>query len=646
MPVQVPLSRWTDAKVKHEITNLTALLRACGVQGDLIAEEGKNVKNIRGRVNFYRDRLRQLREDMIECAKYKNNKKPIGVREFITSPNYMNASEYVWPKVIDEIEECCNGTYVEGVFTGGIGCAKSTAALYIQAYMLYAISCLKQPHAEFGLDPASEIMFIFQSLNATVAKAVEYERFREMIERSPYFMKNFRHDYDLKTQMKFPNRIIVKAVSGDASAAIGQNVISAIIDEVNFMQVVQKSKMAVDGGVFNQAMELYTSIVRRRESRFEMAGGKVWGMLCLVSSARYPGQFTDRRKQAAKRDKRIFIYDKRQWDIRPEVEKNGNKKYSGVRFNLFLGDPSRKPRILGMNEDVPFADRHLVMEIPIEHKHAFDDDLYDSIRDIAGMATLATHPFIPHPERIAHALQGQESIFSRADMDFVTTKALIYPKRFKNLEAFRYVHCDLSLTGDSCGITIGHVTNFRPVPRSDGLVEMLPVIRIDGMLEIVPPKGGEIDLARVRGLIYKLRDLGLPIKWVSYDSFNSADSIQIMKQQGFVSGLLSMDVTPVPYEFLKQTIIDGRLEAPEHEKCQMELLTLERDPATGKIDHTEVSSKDVSDSLAGVVYGLTMRREVWMQHQINPTQIPRSVTSSNASSGKRGVEGGTGDRDR
>lgn len=527
------------------------------------------------------------------------------------------------------------------VFVTG-NCAKSTAALYIQAYTVYQLSCLKDPHAEFGLDPASEIMIIFQSLNATVAKAVEYDRFREMLERSPYFKKNFRHDPELKSMIRLPNRIVVKSVSGDASAAIGQNVISGIIDEVNFMAVVEKSKMSADGGVFNQAVELYNSIVRRRESRF-MKGDKLPGLLCLVSSARYPGQFTDQRKEAAKREiertgrTRIYIYDKRQWEVRPEDDGT----YSGETFNLFLGDVTRKARVMDEGEVLPDSDQHLVMEVPVEHLHVFEDDIYDAIRDVAGQATLATHPFIPYPEKTARAFGKVNGIFSRSEIDFNELKTLIYPKRFTNLDCYRYVHCDLALTGDSCGFVVGHIPKFVAVERDEGLVEMLPIIRIDGILEIRPPRGGEISLAKVRGLIYKLREMGLPVKWVSYDSFASADSIQVMRQKGYMTGELSMDVTPKPYEMLKQAITDERLECPEHIKCQRELLTLERNPKTGKIDHTAVGSKDISDALAGVAYGLTMRRENWMRHGINPHQIPRSITDV-AINYKRSMEDGVG----
>ena len=43
---------------------------------------------------------------------------------------------------------------------------------------------------------------------------------------------------------------------------------------------------------------------------------------------------------------------------------------------------------------------------------------------------------------------------------------------------------------------------------------------------------------------------------------------------------------------------------------------MERDPQTGLIDHPPNFSKDCADAVAGVVYGLTYRREVWARHRV------------------------------
>jgi hypothetical protein len=50
--------------------------------------------------------------------------------------------------------------------------------------------------------------------------------------------------------------------------------------------------------------------------------------------------------------------------------------------------------------------------------------------------------------------------------------------------------------------------------------------------------------------------------------------------------------------------------------------------AAGPVVH---NSKDVSDALAGVVYGLTMRRELWALHGVPAMTMPQSIKQSMAS---------------
>ena len=61
-------------------------------------------------------------------------------------------------------------------------------------------------------------------------------------------------------------------------------------------------------------------------------------------------------------------------------------------------------------------------------------------------------------------------------------------------------------------------------------------------------------------------------------------------------------------------------QGPDHNKAQRELIELERDAKTGKVDHPPRGSKDLADAIAGVVYGLTMRRENWTRYRISPQE--------------------------
>ena len=557
----------------------------------------------------------------IKNRQFELNKDIVEPEEFFYSPEYLDVGDVLYPVVLEAVLEICSGRYEECLLTGSIGAGKSTVAVYVMAWCLYQLSCYKSPQISLGLDPASEILIVFQSLNASLSKAVDFNRYRALIEQSPYFQRYFPFDKKIESELRFPNMVIVKPVSGEETAAIGQNVISAIIDEINFMDVTEKSKKSNDGGTYNQALALYNSISRRRKSRF-MSKGKMPGMVCIVSSKRYPGQFTDKKEAEAERQVQetgvtnIYVYDKTMWQVKPW-------EFSGETFSLFVGDESRKPRIV-KDEIINAKDKHLIKKIPIEYKSDFERDMYGALRDIAGHSTLSKHPFLMDVEAVSACFNTCRSILSRTDIDFEYTKLKALQGHIRDLQYPRFVHIDLAVTGDSAGMAMGYVDKFVKINRGDE-IEVLPHINMDFTLEIIPPKGGEIVFSKIRNIIYALSKLGVPIKWVSFDQFQSKDSMQILQQKGYMVGAQSMERTPVPYEMLKNTLYDGRLSIPEHPRLLHELKTLERDAQTGKIDHAVNSSNDIADALAGVVYGLTMRRENWVKHGVSLMSIPISI---------------------
>lgn len=536
---------------------------------------------------------------------------PVDIQTFVESPEFLNRRGVLYPAVMDALRELNSGSYVEAVLTGAIGTGKSTVALFTTAYQLYTLSCLKDPHGLFGLDPSSEIVFAFQSLTGALARSVDYDRFRSMIAGSPYFSRHFPFRKKVGSVMIFPKNIVVRPLSGNVNAAIGTNIFGAILDEVNFMARVEESKRAADGGAFDQATEMYNSIVRRRKSRFMAQAGRLPGMICLVSSKRYPGEFTDRKQIEARQEQTetgrsgIFVYDRTLWQIKPEGT------YGAARFRLFLGDVNRRPCILKQEDEVATQDADLVIEVPEEFRSEFERDMLSAIRDIAGSSTFALHPFIVNTEAIANAFGKRQSVLDVERTDYAISRPQLLLRRIVQPELPRLAHVDLGLTGDSAGVAVGFVEGFMPVKQSDSTIEMMPVINIDLILEVAPPRNGEIEFENIRKLFYTLRERGMNLKWISFDSYQSADSLQILRQKGFVTGQLSMDKTALPYEVMKTAFYDGRVKAPKHDKALSEIVRLERNPQNGLIDHPRNFSKDCADAVAGVIYGLTWRREIW-----------------------------------
>jgi hypothetical protein len=352
-----------------------------------------------------------------------------------------------------------------------------------------------------------------------------------------------------------------------------------------------------------------------------------------VSSAKYPGQFTDKRIEESKHEiaktgkTRIYVYNKRVWDVAPEG------KFSGDRFPIFIGDMSHRPRVM-TQEEVDNArewEKPLIDWVPVEFRNKFEQDMMGSLRDIAGHATIARYPFFIELDRVSACLGRSRSILSKTKCTLVPNEDIIeaLPQAIRNPKSPRFAHVDLAITGDSAGLCIGHVEKFLEVQRGSEQFETLPRIVIDLVLEIPPPKNGEILFYRIRELLYNLKEImGIPIQWVTFDSFQSKDSMQLLRQRGFTTGMQSMDLIPVdPYAFLKSSFYDDRIEVPECEKLLKELGSLEKDMKTGKIDHPPGGSKDIADSLAGVCYGLHMRREVWAHFGIPLRQAPGWITA-------------------
>lgn len=358
----------------------------------------------------------------------------------------------------------------------------------------------------------------------------------------------------MKSTLKFQHNIECLPVGAGDTATIGRNVIGGIIDEINFMKITTKD----DGTVHNQAVELYNTIARRRKSRF-MAGGQMPGLLCTVSSKRLPGEFTDKKMEEAKKNPRIYVYDKRVWDVKPS-------SFGKERFRIHVGTEAIRPRILKKGEKVRPEEDMFIDHIPMEFYDEFVEDIVKAVRDIAGHTTLATVPFMSNSSKVVAAFYDRPNIAKTPRVDFVDQKLQLIAKLANRTPQFpRFAHIDLGITGDSAGVAIGHVPQFVPV-GSEGI--MMPLIKFDMILEVAPPMGGEIEFSKIRQTLIALMDLGMPIKWLTLDSFQSRDTIQIMRKKGLMTGIQSMDTSLMPYDTLKTAIYQERVDFPMDEKLK------------------------------------------------------------------------------
>jgi hypothetical protein len=135
------------------------------------------------------------------------------------------------------------------------------------------------------------------------------------------------------------------------------------------------------------------------------------------------------------------------------------------------------------------------------------------------------------------------------------------------------------------------------------------------MLRIKPPKGGEIRLSDIRQRIIDLKVLrGFNISLITCDRFQSLDFIQILETKGFKVDIISVDKDPRIYDTLISCINEDRLDYYQYEPFISEMKGLQKIKGN-KYDHPPSGSKDVSDSVAAVVYQILQKESLLFKQQ-------------------------------
>nr|UXE44999.1 hypothetical protein Hi04_10k_c4039_00007 [uncultured bacterium] len=539
---------------------------------------------------------------------------PVSIEQFIEDDKYLGTllRGNIFPKIKADLIELFAGRYTEVLLMGAIGWGKSLFAEVGIAYDLYKVSCLKNPADAFGLIPNSNVAFINVSVDKRQATKVLFTGIGNLIRNSPYFREQFPFDPNITTELRFPRGVDCYPVAAREQALLGEGVFSAAFDEMNFYAVVEKSRQHPEGGTYDQALQLYTKMSRRIKSRMNKRG-MLPGHLWMVSSARYPNDFTERKAVEALTDKLIFVRQYAGWETKPRSD------FMKETFEVEVGDITRRSRILdGTETDV---NQERVITVPMDFRVDFDKDPDEATRDFAGVSVLSIRPFIGRRDMITKMMEtgtklGLKHPYSAFTVSLQSEHEYLIPEYFdwqfdKDGQRTKlqggpyYAHIDLAKNNDAAGFAVTHIVGTKEISLGFGRekkFEQRPIIRVDLVLQIVAPPKGEIRIAAVRELLYRLRDLGMQFQIVSYDSFASEDSIQILKQEGFEADNLSVDLDPAAYQATKEAIYDERLLCYEMPILRQELATVRRDDKTGKIDHPVHGSKDCSDAVAGAVW--------------------------------------------
>ena len=609
------------------------------------------------------------------------DRKPVDIETFITDPYYLGKMcEGLDQHWVDDLKKVfAPGSQVfEWVMTGAIGIGKTTLAMIALAFKLQYLAHLRDAPRYYGLLADSLIVFGIYSITKLQVSDTGYYKLRGFIDSSPYFRHEFPRSQKIDSQLDFERSVgkRIKVVPGSQDLhALGLDLYSFSMDEVNFMrQKVDKDR----GKMVGQAYELYNAVHTRIRSRFIRPGGSVPGIMLLMSSRNAQTSFLESHLKKSQGSPHTFVSDYALWEVK------STKKFTLPKFNVEVGDRLASSRILEDGERTRPEAR--IIAVPGEFRDPFMEDIDQALRDIAGIATFNVSPLIRDRKSVYDMVRKNirnpftTKVISLDILDDVTldqyfdvnkTSKIVRGKWTPRLnpERPRYIHVDLSLSGDCAGLAMGHVSGLVKHNRSnaDGTVVRLesPFIIMDLMLRILPPVGSEIELAKIRSFILYLKSL-YPIARVTFDGFQSADSLQILKKVHKIdAGLLSVDRTDEAYLALRSALFERRIGGYAYEPFMDEVLDVERDVKKRKVDHPARAtkggkgSKDVADAVAGVTW-LCINDERSMQSGpmlpvedsarrssvvIDPDAEPEPVAAAAAAKKGRRIGGHTYSRD-
>lgn len=578
--------------------------------------------------------MQMLNEAMAELIEGTNPWKweMVSPEEFLTNPYYcgvdpktgIGVADTMYPKLREDFIKIHDrkGEYrnlQEVVLTGSIGWGKSFFMEMGILWNLYLLSCLKSPQSYYGLERGSRIGIIILSVTEQQGLKNIFTAVKDMIGRIPYFQERFMYNKKKATEsLLFPNNIEIFPASSSHSSNIGLHIFSAALDEANFFKKVKNSARSESGsGIFDAARTLYRSLRRRLDSRFAKYD-KLPGIFYIGSSRVYPNDFTseiiveleERNKAALERGepKYAYIMDYNQWEV-------NRGAYSEEEFQVEIGELNRRSRIL-QRYDTPVG---RVINVPMNFYDSFVADIDNAIRDIAGYGIHAIQPFIGDKDKIFQLFENNlDEIFSKntvtlsPKIEYLQSEYIT--KRNENRTVPRYIAIDIGINNDRFGFAMGYISGYNYIEREyfDNETQQLKTIKerqptcvVELVLEIIPEEEfGEVELARVRWLIYKLIKYGYNIRRCSTDGFQSKDMQQQLKRQGIKVEYISMDKTPEPYETFRTALYDGRIECIYHPKLELELNELERNYGRNKIDHPAMGSKDLSDAVGSMVHNM------------------------------------------
>lgn len=546
---------------------------------------------------------------------------PVDIITFIKDPKYLGKAWHLkdgtcklfpyWENKLKELfPDNLSTNYNTFIESGARGLGKSEIAVTCALYLMHRLMCLKDPHTFLNLKPTEQVAFAFMNITEILAMDIGVTKFQNTVQSSPWFMERGTISGKKDLTWNPPNFINI-IIGSQPRHVIGQAIYYAFFDEISFIpnQDIDKQKA--------KAIDMIDTALGGMKTRFTN-NGRNPTLMVLASSKRSEKSFLEEhmKKKMETDHENTLIVDEPVWNIRPASE------YSGERFYVAVGNKFLVSEVVPDNVDIkPYVDRGFnVIHVPVEYKASFKEDIDRALCDYAGISSNLLTKYIsgdrfqkiknfalknPFKADVIEVGNGNnEQYFDYFDIAKINPLMKSRPM---------FIHLDMSLTGDKTGIAGIWIKGKKPhQPGELDTNELFYSVAF--AVSIKAPKGYQISLEKNRNFIYWLREQGFNIKGVSSDTFQSADTGQQLKARNFNYEVISVDRVDTdrickPYQYIKNTIYEERIETFDSELMTQEFLQLERNNNSGKVDHPDGQSKDMADAITGAVFNASKHAE-------------------------------------
>ena len=567
----------------------------------------------------------------------------VPIEEWVDSPYYLGDICYtLYPKYKQHLKSIFDSErneedYIdEIIMKTSIGAGKTSFINVVLIRKLYELSCYSDIRPLYNLMTSKKLLMVYFSITKKVAEDTGYAQLRNMLLTIPYFRDNFLPNTKKSTDIEWPERNMAITSGSNANQVIGTDVIASVVDEGDFYG---NTSATPDGQALSKAQSLYTSIKQRARSRF-MVNGINHSLNCVLSSPTYESSFITKLINSSRGNPHTYIIEETLWTIKPKGT------YSEIMFIVFKGTNLLDPQIvedakffnellisLYMNpidikgktineiyNELPEQIKQYFVEIPVDFYNDFKHDLLKALQDIGSVAIapegrlFSSNKFYNKALVEYNPLIQEEITITTNRMDERTIQAYFKSDYVpEHPELPRFIHFDQSTTGDEAGVACSYIeTKINPDNTIDKKVT------VEWMIRIKPPKKPEqIDLKKLRSIVYYLRDvLHLSIGKVTFDSYASEEAVQDLKIHNFNCSTLSVDRDDKAYQALVQLYYTESIKHPEHYRYHEELFSLIWYRAKRKVDHPAtigndiIGDKGVTDAVCGSVYNALLDADV------------------------------------